>query len=160
MNDMTNDKGNSKRFLVRGIISALVIGAVVSVSVVACGGHGHRMSPKMMKRMALGFVDDVMDEIDATDAQRATFEALAEDIVNEGLAMKKDHKAHKAFVLNELSKPTPDREALKAHMDEKFSRLEDFAHRTLDKVLDAYETLDADQKAIVLEKLETHMNKH
>ena len=43
------------------------------------------MSEKMMKRMVLGHVEDLMDEIDADDTQRAEFAALAEGIADEAL---------------------------------------------------------------------------
>ncbi len=143
----------------RPLLASLIVTASVAFTVVACG-HGHRMSPKVMERMVLGHVDDVMDDIDATDAQRATFEKLAGELLADGLAMKQEHKAHKKEMLALLGSPSPDREAIKAHLQDKIDRMEAFALRSVDKVLDAYETLDPEQQQIVLDKLAKHMENH
>ena len=156
---MTAKTDNKKKILKRTAIVALAAGLVVAVSAVACGGH-KKMSEKMMKRMIVGHVDDLMDEIDADDAQRARFTALAEGIADEALALKKAHKAREKTLLKELQKPSPDREKLHAQVEEKFDLFEDFVHRTLDKLLDAYETLDADQKQIIVDELANHMENH
>jgi Spy/CpxP family protein refolding chaperone len=101
-----------------------------------------------------------MDDIDATDAQRATFDAAAKSILAEAQALKKSHHRHKKEMLTLLSNPTPDREEIKLHIQEKIDGLEEFALRNVDKILDAYETLDAAQRQIILDKLAKHMEKH
>ena len=159
MRKMREEKKANKKKLFKVVGVALAISAVVAFSAVACGGHD-KMSDKMMKRMLVGYVEDLMDEIDADDAERTRFAALAKGIADEALTLKKAHKAQGEAVIRELQKPSPDREKLHARVDEKFDLVEDFAHRTLDKVLDAYETLDPDQKQIVIDKLANHMEKH
>ena len=157
---MKKETMNKSKLNRKTVYTVVILGALVAISVVACGGHGHDMSPQMMKRLFLGHVDDVMDDIDATDAQRATFEATAEEILAEALEMKKTHKAHEKEMLTLLKAPSPDRDAIKAHIQDKLDRVEDFAIRSVDKILDAYETLDSGQRQIILDKLAKHLEKH
>jgi Spy/CpxP family protein refolding chaperone len=139
---------------------ALLAGTAVAVCAVACGRHGKRMSEAMMRELALDHVEDLMDDIDADDTQRARFEALAGELIDDAIALKKAHKSQERAVLKALESGSPDREAVHAHMDQQFDQLEGFAHRSLDKVFDAYQTLDDDQQRIVLDKLAKHMEKH
>ena len=157
---MTKEQTTFKKKMKRTIVFALLVGAAVAICAVACGRHGKHLSEKMMRELALDHVDELMDDIDADDGQRARFEALAEEIVDEAIAMRQAHKSHKQAVLDELQKGSPNRQALHAHVDDKFDRVEAFVHRSLDKILDAYETLDDDQKQIVADKLANHMENH
>jgi Spy/CpxP family protein refolding chaperone len=149
---MTNKNAKTKK-----IVLWLLIGASVAATAAACGIHGNGISEKMMRRMVLGHVDDLMDEIDADDAQRATFNTLAEGIVEEALAMKKSHKAKEKTLLASLQRGTVDREALHTQLENHMDTAEDFLSRSLDKVLDAYETLRPAQKQIILDKLAEHV---
>ncbi len=139
------------------LVTWLLIGAAISVSAVACGMHSRHPSDKMVRRMALAHVEDLMDDIHADDAQRAQFDALAEGIVNDALAMKKAHKADEKTLLASLQSGTIDREALHTQLENHLDKAEDFLSRSLDKVLDAYESLRPDQKKIILDKLAEHM---
>ena len=138
----------------------LVVGVAVSVGAAACGMHGKHMSEAMMRRAALSHVDDVMDEIDADDAQRAQFEALAEELVDEALAMKAAHKSKEKAFLDDFRKGTIDRQALHTAMEDHVDTVEEFLSRSLDKVLDAVETLRPEQRQIILDKLADHMENH
>ena len=157
---MTKDETTSKKKTTKKIAIALLTGAAVVAFAVACGRHGKHLSEKMMREHALDHVDDLMDDIDADDTQRARFEALASELVEEAIAMKQAHKSHKQEVLDQLAKGSPNRKVLHAHVDEKFNGMAAFVHRSLDKILDAYETLDDDQKQIVVEKLANQMENH
>ena len=137
-------------------ITLVVVGAVVAATAVACGHHARHPSPKIMQRLVLGHVDDMMDEVDASDDQRATFESAAQTILTDALAMHEAHKADKAEMLKVLSAPTVDRDAVKSHIEAKLDTVEAFALRSVDTLIDAFETLDDPQKQILLEKLATH----
>ena len=141
------------------VVTLIAVGAVASVAAVACGGGGHP-SPKMMQRMLLGQVDDLADDIDATDAQRAVFESTAQAIFDDALAMKKDHEKDKKEMIAVLSAPSVDREAVKTNIQEKLDRLEAFLLHSADQVIDAYETLDDGQRQILIDKLAEHMENH
>ena len=165
---MTNETQNtelatvetpSKKRSRKTLITLIAVGAAAAITAVACGHRGH-MSEKMMERIVLGHVDDLADEVDATDAQRAVFESTAQAILEDALVMKRDHKECKKEAMALLNTPTVDREAVKAHIQDKIDQMEAFALRSMDQVIDAYETLDDDQRQVVIDKLAKHMEKH
>lgn len=156
---MTHNETQKKRIASTVGIMLLTL-SVIAVSVVACGGHRHKMSPKMMHRLVLGEVDDLMDDVDATDAQRAAFESAANAILQDAVALKKQHENHDKELLKVLQAPTPDRQAIYAGIDDHAAVLKDFVRSSLDRFLDAYETLDAEQRQIVITKLAEHFEKH
>ena len=149
---MTNKNAKTRK-----VVLWVLLGVTVAATAAACGMHGKGASEKMMRRMALGHVDDLMDEIDADDGQRATFNTLAEGILDEALAMKKSHKGEEKTLLASLQRGTVDRDALHAQLENHMDTAEDFLSRSLDKVLDAYETLRPEQKQIILDKLAEHV---
>ena len=155
---MTHTRKFSKRARYAAV-SIFIVVAIASLTAVACGHSGH-MSPKLKHRIVMGVVNDVMDDIDATDAQRSSFVSAADAILKDALALKKTHKQHHKKIHQMLQGGNVDREGLKAHLNTQFDQLEIFAYASLDRFLDAYETLDRQQQQIVLKKLEKHMDEH
>lgn len=157
---MTHKKSTQKKRIVSTAGILLLTLSVIAVSAVACGGHRHEMSPKMMHRLVLGEVDDLMDEVDATDAQRAAFESAAKAVLKDALALKEQHKNHDKALFKALRASTPDRRAIYTGIDEHAAVFEAFARSSVDRFLDAYETLDTEQRQIVIMKLAEHFDKH
>jgi Spy/CpxP family protein refolding chaperone len=142
---------------VKKIAAFVLIGAAVAVSSVACGMHGMKMSEKMMRAAMEDHVDELMDDINATDAQRAEFTLLSDSIVNEAIALRSKEKPNHQALLAALKKDKVDREAIHSGIENHIDTFEAFLFRSLDRVLDAYEKLRPEQKQIILDKLANHM---
>jgi Spy/CpxP family protein refolding chaperone len=157
----TPSKRFSKKWLILG---AVVVVAGMSTAAVAFGPRvGHHMGHRdfgVVKRMVLAHVDNVLDEIDATDAQRTAIRANVDVILADAEQTKKGHKSYHAQVLEALKDPDFNPQALHDLLDDEFDRGNAFAHRALDRVLASYKTLDENQRAALRELLAEHLKKH
>jgi Spy/CpxP family protein refolding chaperone len=145
------------------LVGLLVIGGVVALAMAATSchrGHRHFKDPAKIQKMVQWKVDDVLDDLDATDAQRREIEAAAASIVTDALKLRENRDARHAQVLAELRKAEPDAKALHALLDQRVEAMRAFAHRSVDTALEAYAMLDENQRIALLDEIEEHLEHH
>ena len=147
------------RWLVLGtVVAALALGGAVFASCSHGGGHG-KMSPERMKTMVTWKVNDVLDDVDATSAQRkaildATYKVLAD--------FQKLHarsEANHGKLLSELESSQPRADVFHAMIDERGEAFRAFLHRSVDTLLAANEVLSREQREQLVAMAREHMEK-
>jgi len=142
-------------------IAVLAISIVGVSSVLAgCRHRGHRHDPAKMQKFATWFVDDALDDLDATDAQRQAIHASKDRLLAEGLALKTDGKKSHMEVYREWQKDEPDVQRVHALIDERVEAFRIVAHKAADEVLAAHALLTAEQRAEVSERIQEHLEDH
>lgn len=160
-NTTQNSDSNKNTGGWKTVITLLGLGALVGATAIvatSCGRH-HRfcnVDPQEASKLVVDRLDDGLDWLDATPEQKSKIFGIARDLVADFFETKKSHDEHHDAVMAELKKPEPDRERLHEVVDEKFDTGRLFAHKAVDKILDAYLVLDADQQAKLLAKVEKH----
>src|SRR5687767_11911948 len=87
---------------------AIVAGALVLVGGLAIAGGSYSKDPNRIKEMVGWKLDDALDEIDATDAQRNKAQSLKNGLVDEGLKLRAVKDASTVVLMGELKKDRPD----------------------------------------------------
>ena len=72
-----------------------------------CGREGHD-GPERMQKFLSYKVDDILDDIDATPAQRTTANALKDQLFEKGKAFHEGHDETKAALVEQWKSPNPD----------------------------------------------------
>ena len=140
---------------------AVLAVCVVGVSSVLAGcRHRHRHDPEKVKKMATWFVEDALDDLDATDEQRQAIHASKDRILAEGLALKAEGKKAQMEVYVEWQKAEPDVERVHALIDERIDAFRVVAHKAADEVLATHALLTPEQRAEVSERIREHMEDH
>ncbi len=153
-------KTKRKKRFIRPLIFLALTGALVA-GAVACKGHHHRhMTPERMKKMANWVVDDVLDDIEATDAQSKKIHAIKARLLQEGMALKKQHRAVRKAMRAELAKANPDAKTLHRLVDQQRDRMSTLAHKATDAVLQVHAILTPAQRAQLLERIDKKAGCH
>ena len=144
---------NWKRVI--GIAAALVLGGVVAV---ACshGGRG-KMTPARMKTMVTWKVNDVLDDIDATSAQRKVVLDQTYKVLADLEKLHAQSEANHEKLIGELVSSQPRAEVIHAMVDERTDAFRAFMHRSVDALLVANAALSIDQREQLAAKVREHM---
>lgn len=110
-------------------------------------------------RFATRRIDDVLDEIDATDVQRDKANALKDSFAEELFAMKDDGRDVRATVLEEWKKSDPDPEAMHALVDERIEIYRKMMHKAVDGAFEMHESLTDEQRAQIADMAEERMSR-
>ena len=157
-------KGNIKKTASEGktgtqkICSVLMITAIATTPFLLNGCHGPRHGPPDMRvvDMIVSYkLDEVLDEIHATDDQRGEFHDVKTWIllsIEEGMEEK---RLDRAVFMQELMSDIPDARHLHAILEERLERKNEMAKDILDAVLDLHALLTREQR----EKLFQILNK-
>lgn len=153
---------SSKKVFKRAVF---VVAGLLALGLVALGASGcrrgcHRFDdPEKIKKVVLWKVNDILDEVDATDAQRQAFGASATALIEDIHKTRKAHEQNRPAVREELLKPAPDAAALHAMLDKHLDEMRAVAHRGVDEFLKAWNTLTPQQKQALLDELKGHCGK-
>ena len=147
-----------KSWMVGAIAAALLIGGV---TVVSCshGGHG-KMSPERMKTMVTWKVNDVLDDIDATSAQRKAVLGVAYKVLADFGQLHAQAEANHEDLLAELESSQPRAEIFHAMIDERTEAFRAFLHRSVDTMLGANAVLSREQREQLVAMAREHMGKN
>ena len=118
-----------------------------------CGHHPPR-DPAELAAAVGAHVDDALDDLAATPAQRQQIHALADGLVTRGAALRKAGEPLHAEILAQWKSDSPDRARLHALVDQQLDAMRGFAHDAVDAGVDAHGVLTPEQRAKVTKKLE------
>lgn len=121
-----------------------------------CAHHG---DPAAVAKFVTERVDDALDDLDATPAQREKILAVKDRLLAEGAKLRGDREALHGELLAAWKAETVDRARLHAIVDERIEALRAFAHAAADGAADAHDVLAPEQRAKVTKKLERRMGR-
>jgi len=139
------------------MLKSTLIAASLFASTLAagCGGPRHHgpIDPARMDRQITEHLDDYLDDAKANDAQRARIVAVKKRLVPEGVALANAQRQVSRELAEQLASDKPDRARLHALVDQQFEAGRAFAHKAVDGVVEAHETLSTEQRAPLTKKL-------
>jgi len=142
------------------IVAALITVAALSALAVGCGRHHKRPSPERVERFSTHIVDEVLDDVDATDKQVAAIRALRAKVVKDVLAQRKDHRAAGDALFAEFSKDRPDAAKVHELIDARSKAMTAVAHRTTDALMQAHAVLTPAQRKELLDEVAERRARH
>jgi periplasmic protein CpxP/Spy len=143
---------------------AIIAGSVAAIALLAgfrgggCGGH-HRHDPAQMNAFVTEHLDDALDDLDATPAQRDQLHAIKDRLLAKGAALRADHAASRAEVLSQWKSDQPDAAKLHALVDARIEGMRALAHEAVDSGIEAHGILTPEQRAKVTSKVEKRMGR-
>jgi Spy/CpxP family protein refolding chaperone len=144
-----------KKTLVAGAAGALLVTGLVALTGFAGGHFRHRMhDPAEVTAFVTGRVDDALDDLDATPAQRTQVNAVKDRMLAAALASREARQqTHDAF-LTEWKADRPDAARLHALVDQRAAEMTALAHQAVDAAVEVHDALTPDQRAKVTRKIE------
>ena len=118
------------------------------------GGFHHH--PWRMTRMVNAHVDDLLDDLKATDAQRKQTHVLVDGLLKDGEALRDGHEQAREDILAQWNQPKPDAAKVHALVDTRFDSFKAFAHKVVDAGLQFHDLLTPDQRTEVSQRVEAH----
>lgn len=144
----------------------LPIGLFALVAVVSltawrggCGRPDHR-DPAQVAAFVTERLDGLLDDIDATPAQRTQLQAIKDRMLAKVQAMRADRKATHDALLAEWQSEKVDRAKVLALIDQRADELKAFAHDAADAAIEAHDLLTPDQRAKLAKKAERMHGQH
>jgi Spy/CpxP family protein refolding chaperone len=138
-----------------------VVALGLSAFVMLSGFHScHRSpmeDPERAKKYADMFIDDKLDDLKATPAQRTQIHQVANDLYPDILKLHVDQKAAREQALVQLESNNPDATKLHGLVDERIDAVRVFAHKVVDAVIKVHQTLTPEQRKEVLAQAKEHM---
>jgi len=118
------------------------------------GPGGHHGDPAKVAAFVTDRVDDALDDLDATPAQREKIDVVKDRLLAEGAKLHGDREALHAELLAAWKAENVDRARLHAIVDERIEALRAFAHAAVDGAAEAHDVLTPEQRAKVAKKAE------
>lgn len=138
----------------------LFVGATAALAVVAVGcHHGARhgwVTPERVQKMVSWHVNDVLDDLDADDAQRKQVNAIKDRLVGSALAFHEGSRDTRQALVQAWSAEKPDAKALHALVDQRLDALRALAHEAVDASVTLHGVLTPEQRQALLDKVAAH----
>lgn len=141
-------------------IAASAVLAVVLLSGFRGGGWGWHRDPERIKQFITWRVDDKLEELNATDAQKQTVNAVKDRLFEEGKQLAESHKASRQEVLTQLESDTPDAQKLHSLVDARIDAVRAFAHHVVDAALEVHRALTPEQRKQLSTEFREKMDVH
>jgi periplasmic protein CpxP/Spy len=136
------------------ILSTLLVTAVVVTGALTLTAFRHHGDPS---RFVTNRVEDMLDDVKATDAQRQQIHAIVDKVIADGKALHASHADAKNQLLAQWQADQPDAAQVHSIVDARADSMKQFADEVADAVLQVHGILTPDQRAIVTKKLQRHM---
>jgi periplasmic protein CpxP/Spy len=137
---MSGDNAMKKKLA----IAASAVLAVVLLS--GFRGGGWNRDPERIKQMVTWKLNDKLDDLKATEAQKSTIHSVKDRLFEEGKLLASEHQATRLEVLTQLESDTPDAQRLHALVDTRIDAVRAFAHKVVDGALEVHRTLTPKQR--------------
>ena len=140
-------------------ISMVICCAFLLTFVSGCKKHGSfgKKDPERIKKMVSWVVDDVLDDIDATDEQIFEINAIKDKLINEAIKEHKKEAVNRLELLEEWDKETPDMKRVHAFVDKKAGKNILFALKIADALNEIHGILNPEQRVKLSEKVKKRL---
>lgn len=125
-------------------IAASAVLAVVLLS--GFRGGGWSRDPERIKQMITWKLDDKLEDLDATEAQKQAIHSVKDRLFEEGKTLATEHKATRVEVLSQLESDYPDAQKLHSIVDTRIDAVRAFAHKVVDAALEVHKVLTPEQR--------------
>ena len=141
---------------------ALVTSAVLGVVLLTGfrGGHmgwGGR-NPERFNQMLTWKLDDRLEDLKATDAQKRTIQGLKDSLFADGKKVLEEQRESRGELITQWDSEKPDARAVHALVDARVDAWRGFAHKVADAFLEAHRVLTPAQRQQVSGEVREHMN--
>jgi protein CpxP len=118
-----------------------------------CGGP-HPSDPARMAAFVTDRVDDMLDDLDATDAQRQQIHAIKDRLLAQAAELRAAGEPLHDEVKAQWESTTPDRARLHALLDQHSDAMRAFGHQLVDAGIEIHDILTPEQRAKLERKME------
>jgi periplasmic protein CpxP/Spy len=126
---------------------ALAASALLAVALLTgFRGGGWGRSPERIQQIITWKLDDKLDDIDASDAQKQSIHALKDRLLTDGQRLMGEQQATRLEVLTQLESDRPDAQKLHAVVDARIEAMRAFAHQVTDAALEVHRLLTPEQR--------------
>jgi periplasmic protein CpxP/Spy len=136
------------------ILSTLLVAAVVVTGALTLTAFRHHGDPS---RFVTNRVEDLLDDVKATDTQRQQIHAIVDKVVADGKALHASHAGVHKQLLAQWQADQPDASQVHAIVDARADSMKKFADEVADAILKVHDVLTPEQRAVVTKKLQRHM---
>jgi protein CpxP len=127
-------------------IAASAVLAVVMLSGFRGGGWGWNRDPERVKQMITWRLNDKLDDLQATDAQKQAVNSVKDRLFEQGKLMAQEHEGVRVEVLTQLESDYPDAQKLHRIVDSRIDAVRAFAHQVVDAALEVHKVLTPEQR--------------
>jgi Spy/CpxP family protein refolding chaperone len=142
------------------LIGAASIAAIALLAAFGGKYYESRHDPKEAYRFITSRVNSMLDDIKATDDQRAQVNALKDKLWQEGVSLKKSHQGLHQDLLMQWDAQQIDPAKAHALVDQRMDALRAFAHDAVDSGIQLHDLLTPDQRELVKSEMQKHHQHH
>jgi protein CpxP len=124
------------------------------------GGFGGHRHPALMLKFIDFAVNEKLDQIGATDAQKQKVHEVKDRLVKDGRALHEGQGALREKVLALLAQDNPDPAQLRALIRERTDALSRFGDEAADALIEIHGTLTPEQRQKLLAGAREHLEEH
>ncbi len=139
------------------ILSTALVLAILAVGTLALTAFRHHGDHANFDRFVTHRVDDMLDDVKATDAQRQQITAIKDKLVADGKALHAAHADVRKELLAQWQSDQPDAARVHSLVDGRADAMKKFADEAADALLQVHGILTPDQRAQLTKKLQRHM---
>lgn len=118
-----------------------------------CGSASPEQRAKRITRMVHDHTDDFLDDVDATDAQRAKVHGLADGVINQAMPLIPEQQRAKEELIAQWKSKSPDASRVHAIIDERITAATKVVHAAADALLELHRTLTPEQRKEIDDRL-------
>ena len=153
-----------KKTLAGGAALVAILGGAAVLTGFAGGCHGrghglHGRDPAAQAAAVTEHVDEALDDLDATPAQRTKVHEVKDRLLASARTAHEGREEDHAALLAAWRSPNPDRAALLARVDARIDALRALAHEAVDGALEVQATLTPEQREKLARKVERRMSR-
>jgi periplasmic protein CpxP/Spy len=138
---------------------AVGIGAVAAIVLLAAFGgrfYAAHRDPQQAYQMISKRVTTMLDDIKASDAQRAQVNALKDSMFQQGQELRKSHEQLHQALIAQWDGQNVDAAAAHAQVDQQIDELRTFAHKALDSGIQLHDLLTPEQRDQLKAEIQSH----
>jgi Spy/CpxP family protein refolding chaperone len=128
------------------IAGSAVLAVVLLSGFAFRGGHGWGHNPERIKQMVTWRLNDKLEDLDATDAQRQSINAVKDRLFDDGVQLMEEQHAARDEAFTQLASDAPDAQKLHSLVDARIDAMRAFAHKMTDAALEVHGTLTPEQR--------------
>jgi periplasmic protein CpxP/Spy len=145
-------------------LKRLLLGALAVMGLATAGltltAFRHSHDPAQLDRMVTNRLDDLLDDVSATDAQRTQILALKDKLMADGKALHADHAGTRQQLVALWQADQPDAAKVHALVDGRADAMKKFADEVADAMIQVHGILTPEQRAKVADEIQQHHQHH
>ena len=122
--------------------------------------HGHLRSEATARATAKWISARVLDDVNASDAQREQIDAVLDELVTKAWPLREQHYEHHQALIAELGRPELRPEALEDLRTQELALADTLSGDLLEALVAVSGILDAEQRLALAERMTRHHRRH